>query len=126
MLLRFGYALYRHRRLVLAAWGLVLLVALPVAPRVFRSLSAGGFTSPDLEAVRATQVLGQRFGSNPSSLFLVYEDPSGTLAADDPRFLAGVEASLVDVRRLPALNAWLRPPRIRDRSLRIGGRSTPR
>src|ERR1700704_565848 len=100
MLLRLGSALYRHRRGVLAAWGLVLLLALPVAPRVLRSLAAGGFSSPDLEAFRATQLLSDRFGSNPASLFLVYSDPSGALAADDPRFTQQVADSLVDVRQL--------------------------
>jgi len=93
--------MYRRRRLVLAVWGLVLLLALPIVPRVFRSLTAGGFTSPDLEAFRASQLLGDRFGSNPSSLFLVYDDPSGALPATDPRFLAQVDESLVDVRQLP-------------------------
>src|SRR6202171_321828 len=101
MLLAFGCAMYRRRRLVLGIWGLVLLLALPVVPRVFRSLTAGGFTSPDLEAFRASQLLSDRFGTNPSSLFLVYADPSGTLLATDPRFVDQVEASLVDVRQLP-------------------------
>ena len=101
MLLAFGCAMYRRRRLVLALWGLVLLLALPIVPRVFRSLTAGGFTSPDLEAFRAGQVLADRFGSNASSLFLVYDDPSGALSATDPRFLDQVEQSLVDVRQLP-------------------------
>ena len=101
MLLAFGCAMYRRRRLVLAVWGLILLLALPIVPRVFRSLTAGGFTSPDLEAFRATQLLANRFASNPSSLFLVYEDPAGTLLATDPRFLEQVDQSLVDVRQLP-------------------------
>ena len=34
-------------------------------------------------------------------MFLVYEDPSGTLLATDPRFLEQVDQSLVDVRQLP-------------------------
>jgi RND superfamily putative drug exporter len=101
MLLGFGCAMYRHRRLVLAVWGLVLLLALPIVPGVIRSLTAGGFTSPDLEAFRAAQLLSDRFGSNPSSLFLVYDDPSGSLLATDPGFLDQVEASLVEVRQLP-------------------------
>src|ERR1700704_1144069 len=103
MLLSFGYALDRHRRLVLGAWGLVLLVALPVAPRVFRALTAGGFTSPDLEAFRASQLLADRFGSNPSSLYLVFEDPAGALSADDRRFTQRVEDALVEVRQLPVV-----------------------
>lgn len=100
MLLRLGCALYRHRRTILVLWGLVLLVAVPLAPRVFRSLTAGGFSSPDLEAFRASQLLSDRFGSNPSSLVLVYQDPSGALPADDPAFTQQVEDSLVGVRQL--------------------------
>jgi RND superfamily putative drug exporter len=80
-------------------------VTLPVAPRVFRSLSAGGFSSPDLEAFRASELLADRFGSNPSSLFLVYHDPSGALAADDPQFTQQVEESLRDVRQLPVVES---------------------
>src|SRR5207248_2692530 len=86
MLLRLGCALYRYRWGVLLIWGLVLLAALPIAPRVLRSLNAGGFSSPDLEAFRASQLLTDRFGSNPANLILVYEDPANALAADDPAF----------------------------------------
>src|SRR6266700_115295 len=100
MLFGLGCALYRYRRVVLVAWGLVLLVALPVAPRVFRALTAGGFSSPDLEAFRASQLLSDRFGSNPSNLVLVYQDVTETLRADDPAFTQQVEDSLTDVRQL--------------------------
>src|SRR6266446_6066706 len=103
MLFALGCALYQHRRVVLCVWGLVLLVALPVAPRVFRSLNAGGFNSPDLEAFRASQLLSDRFGSNPSNLVLVYEDPSGRLAATDPAFSQEVAQSLTDVKSLPVV-----------------------
>src|SRR5260370_13942665 len=93
MLFRLGCALYRYRRVVLCVWGLVLLVALPVAPRVFRALTAGGFSSPDLEAFRASQLLADRFGSNPSNLVLVYQDPRQSLQADDPQLRRRVEDS---------------------------------
>jgi putative drug exporter of the RND superfamily len=101
MLLAFGSAMYRHRRLVLGCWAAVLLAALAIAPGVFRSLTAGGFSSPDLEAFRASQVLADRFGTDPSGLYLVFEDPSRALRADDPRFLDQVDAALVDVKQLP-------------------------
>jgi RND superfamily putative drug exporter len=84
----------------LALWAAVMLVALPIAPRVFRALTAGGFNSPDLEAFRASQLLSDRFGSNPSNLVLVYEDPSGMLRADDAGFQQQVDESLADVRQL--------------------------
>src|SRR4051812_3183434 len=93
--------MYRRRYVVLAVWALVVLVALPFAPMVFRSLSAGGFSSPDLEAFRASQLLADRFGANPSVLVLVFDDPQGQLAADDPRFFAAVAEALADVRQQP-------------------------
>src|SRR5688572_27835745 len=95
-----GCALYRYRWPVLAAWAVVLLVALPVAPNVVRALKAGGFTSADLEAARAGDLLSDRFGSVPSSLYLVYRDPAGAVAASDPRFLIWIDDSVADVARL--------------------------
>jgi len=104
VLFALGCALYRWRVLVIALWAVALLAALPLAPRVFRSLTAGGFTSPDLEAARAGQLLIDRFGASPSSLFLVYRDPSGQLQATDPTFQQHVEASLHNVRDLQAVD----------------------
>src|SRR5438874_8490188 len=104
MLLRLGCALYRYRRAVLLIWGLVVVIALPIAPRVLRSLNAGGFSSPDLEAFRASELLADRFGANPSNLVLVYDDPSGALDARDPAFLDLVKSSLLDVRSLPMVS----------------------
>src|SRR6267142_5471654 len=95
--------MYRHRFVVLVVWAVVLLAALPIAPRVFRALDPGGFTSPDLEAARAGQLLSNRFGASPASLFLVYQDPTGQLEATDPRFHAALEESLSDVRQLPTV-----------------------
>src|ERR671934_2404045 len=103
MLLRLGCWLYRRRRMVVLGWALALAVALPIAPGVFRALSAGGFTSPDLEAFRAGQLLADRFGFNPSNLVLVYQDPSGALRADDPRFTQRVEDSLETARQVPGI-----------------------
>ena len=100
MLFGLGCVLYRYRLAVLVIWGLVLLVALPVTPRVFRALTAGGFSSPDLEAFRASQLLSDRFESNPSNLVLVYQDPTNALSADDPKFTQQVEDSLADVKQL--------------------------
>ncbi len=102
-MLELGSWLYSHRRWVLLGWGLLLLVALPFVPRVFRSLNAGGFSSPDLEAFRASQLLASRFGSDQSNLVLVYTDPGQTLDARDPGFLEQVDQSLAGVRTIPGL-----------------------
>ncbi len=102
-MLALGRWLFLHRRLVLAVWIIGLIAAAPLVPRVFRSLNAGGFDSPDLEAFRAGQLLNQRFGSNQSNLVLVYDDPTGQLSATDPAFFDAVDASLAQVRTIPAL-----------------------
>ena len=86
---------------MIGLWAAVLLVALPFAPRVFRSLTAGGFNSPDLEAFRASELLADRFGSNQANLVVVYDDPAGGLDANDPRFAQQLEESLTAVRSLP-------------------------
>jgi RND superfamily putative drug exporter len=95
---------YRHRWLTLAVWTAVLIVAIPIAPRALRLLAAGGFSSHDLEAQRAGQLLAERFGYNPATLYVVYTDPRGELLATDPRFQAQIEASLVEVRTLPEVD----------------------
>ncbi|HYY87739.1 MAG TPA: MMPL family transporter, partial [Chloroflexota bacterium] len=107
--LALGRRLFRARRLVLLVWGVVLLAALPIAPGVFRTLTAGGFSTPELEAARADELLASHFGSNPASLYVVYQDPSGRLASGDPRFLEQIDASLADVRGLPAVEQVTAP-----------------
>src|SRR5215207_4951328 len=111
MLLALGCALYRYRWPVLVGWAVVVLVALPIAPNVVRALEAGGFSSPDLEAARAGELLSDRFGSVPSSLYLVYRDPSGRLTASDPSFVNLIDESLADVGRVGAVESVVAPSR---------------
>jgi putative drug exporter of the RND superfamily len=107
MLFELGCWLFRRRWVVLGVWTAALLLALPIAPRVFRALNAGGFDSPDLEAFRASQLLDQRFGSDPASLYLVYTDPSGSLSSAE--LVQQVDASLADVRQLPEVQRVVTP-----------------
>jgi putative drug exporter of the RND superfamily len=104
MFLCFGRWACRRRWPLLAAWVVLLLVAIPAVPTVFRVLSAGGFSADDLEAVRAGQLLADRFGSSTLDVYAVYTDPSGTLPASGDQFKADVEASLAQVRSLPEVD----------------------
>src|SRR6266568_3717319 len=70
----FGCLVYRYRLIVVAVWAIVVLVARPIATRVFQVLGADGFSSSELEAARADAVLTQRFGFDPGTLLVVYED----------------------------------------------------
>jgi hypothetical protein len=61
------------------------------------------------EAARADAVLTQRFGFDPGTLLVVYEDPLGQLLATDPRFQADVEVSVAGLRSLPEVADVISP-----------------
>src|SRR2546425_527926 len=46
-----------HRREATAAWVLLLLAALPIAPRVTSALAPGGFSSPRMESQRVGDIV---------------------------------------------------------------------
>ena len=118
----FGCLAYRYRLIVVAVWAIVVLVAGPIATRVFQVLGADGFSSSELEAARADAVLTQRFGFDPGTLLVVYEDPQGQLLATDPRFQADVEASVAGVRSLREV-AEVISPALNPRQLAPAGRA---
>lgn len=105
---RFGLFVARRRWPILLVWGVVLLAALTLAPRVTSVLAAGGFSSPELESRRASDVLAQRFGYDPSTLAVVFS--SERLRNDDPGFLNAIEQAVGPVRDLEEV-AWVATPR---------------
>jgi putative drug exporter of the RND superfamily len=102
-----GRVAYRWRWAILVIWGVALLVALPLLPRVSGALQVGGFSSPNTEAARAREVLQRELGFAPSSILVIYQ--SATLPATDPAFQAAIERSLAEVRRLPDVTDVLLP-----------------
>src|SRR3954452_21863475 len=82
---RLGRFAVRRRWWIVATWALLVLVALPLAPRASGALSAGGFILNDLESARAKQVLQQELGLEPSAFVLAYT--SDTLRAGTPEWL---------------------------------------
>ena len=97
---RLGRFTYRRRWWVLAAWALLVLVAIPFAPRAPGALRAGGFSLDDLESARARATLVQELGVPPSALVLVYE-ATGTAVVGDPAFEAAVRRATADVATAP-------------------------
>jgi len=96
---RLGRFAVRHRWWIVAAWSLLILAAIPLAPRAPGVLSAGGFILDDLESARAKQVLQQELGAEPSAFVLVYT--SDALSAGSPAWIAAVERATRDVPRAP-------------------------
>ncbi|MGH2465261.1 MAG: MMPL family transporter, partial [Candidatus Limnocylindrales bacterium] len=81
---RLGGLAYRRRWRIVAAWAVILLIALPLAPRASGALHAGGFNLADLESSRARAELHDELGIPESALVLVYS--STTARAGEPRF----------------------------------------
>jgi uncharacterized membrane protein YdfJ with MMPL/SSD domain len=79
---RLGRFAVRRRWWIVATWAVLLLAAIPFAPRAPGALSAGGFILDDLESARAKQLLQAELGVEPSAFVLVYT--SDTLTAGTP------------------------------------------
>ena len=54
-------SLRRHRRLVLVAWAIVFVAALPLAVRQSENLTGGGFAVPGSQAERVQRALEHDF-----------------------------------------------------------------
>jgi RND superfamily putative drug exporter len=102
-----GRLAYRFRWLVVAIWMIVLLVSLPILPRVTGSLQMGGFTSPETESYQAEQVLQRELGFSPSSMVVIFRDE--TLRASDPAFQTQMATTLAGLQDLPYVAGIVTP-----------------
>ncbi len=92
---RLGLLMARRRWWVIGTWAIVLLAALPFAPRAGSALRAGGFTLPDLPSEEARATLAQ-LGVPPSVLAIVIQS-TGSARAGDPAFETAAAAAVADV-----------------------------
>ena len=92
---RLGRFVARRARLVIGAWGLLIVLALPLAPQAPGVLSAGGFINDNLESAHAKAVLEAELGAPPSALVVVFSSP--TLEAGTPAFELGAAAAMRDI-----------------------------
>jgi putative drug exporter of the RND superfamily len=96
---RLGRFVVRRARLVVAAWAVLIAVAVPLAPQVPDALRAGGFIRDDLESARAKAVLERELGTPPSALVVAFH--SDTLTAGTPAFETAAAAAMRDVPTAP-------------------------
>jgi putative drug exporter of the RND superfamily len=96
---RLGRFVVRHAHLVIGVWGVLIVLALPLAPRAPGALSAGGFINDDLESARAKAILEAELGSPPSALVIVFSSPD--LEAGTPAFELGAAAAMRDIPSSP-------------------------
>ena len=95
---RLGAFVVRHRVAVVGVWLLAIAAALPFAPQAGSALQAGGFTSNELEAARARDMLVEELGLAPSQLAIVIQSETDARAGD-PAFEAAVATVMQDVPR---------------------------
>jgi RND superfamily putative drug exporter len=96
---RLGRFVVRRARLVVAAWAVLIAVAVPLAPRVPDALSSGGFIRDDLESARAKALLEQELDVPPSALVVAFH--SDELTAGSPGFEAAAAAAMRDIPSAP-------------------------
>src|SRR5689334_8486871 len=72
MFYRLGLATVRWRLWIIAAWALVVLAALPFAPRAAEALAPGGFGSPDMESQQAVTALEQGLHTSFTSVLVIF------------------------------------------------------
>jgi putative drug exporter of the RND superfamily len=102
---RLGVAVHRHRRAVLGTWLLVIMVALPFAPRAGGALRAGGFSTDSLESVRARALLATELDLPPSALLIVFH--SDTVTAGGQPFETAAAAAVANVPGVPQVRSVL-------------------
>ena len=96
---RLGAFVHAHARLVIGAWVLIVLCALPFAPQAPGALQAGGFDLPTLESARSRAALESELGAPPSALVLAIN--SSTLTPGTVEFETAAQRAVAGVASAP-------------------------
>ncbi|MGW4632858.1 MMPL family transporter [Nocardia sp. NPDC004415] len=102
VLYRWGAAIARHRRVVLAIWTLLLVVCGAAYPLLEDRLGAMDFGVEDSQSAEADRLVAlhfPQFGAEQAVLVL----HSPTLTADDPDFRAAVARTVAAAREVPGV-----------------------
>jgi RND superfamily putative drug exporter len=112
---RLGGWAYRRRRLVVAAW-VVVLVAMGVGAAALHAPTDDQFDVPGTEAQKALDLLDARFpGAGGATARIVFAAPAGQ-TLDDPRYQAVVDPTVALARQVPQS---LRSAQAFEQSLKI-------
>jgi uncharacterized membrane protein YdfJ with MMPL/SSD domain len=101
----------RRRRLVVVAWVLVVLLALPFASRQTEHLTGGGFDVPGSQSMKVSESLQDDFGSQADGIAVVLKAEPGATAAERSEAVARLQdevAGTDDVTLTPAAAAQAR------------------
>jgi RND superfamily putative drug exporter len=102
---RLGRWSARHRRFVVAAWALLLVLAAPLAVRTSDALRSGGFIREDLESAQAKALLEREIDVPEAAVVVVFR--SETTRAGEPAFETAAAAAVADVPSAPYVTGIL-------------------
>jgi RND superfamily putative drug exporter len=108
---RLAQFLGRRRRWVVAAWVLIVLLALPFASKQTEHLTGGGFDVPGSQSMKVSEAVQEDFGSQADGIAVVLKAAPDATAAERDAAVARVEeevAGLDDVVLPPAVAAQAR------------------
>jgi len=93
----------RRRRWVVAAWVLIVVLALPFAAKQTEHLTGGGFDVPGSQSMKVSESLQENFGSQADGIAVVLKAEPGATAAERNASVARVqeEVATVDDVTLP-------------------------
>ena len=96
---RLGRLAARRRWWVIAAWAILLVVAVPLATRTSSALRSGGFIRENLESARAKALLHDVIGVPQAAVAVVFFSP--TLRAGEPAFEAAAARAVAAIPAAP-------------------------
>jgi len=108
---RLAQFLGRRRRWVVAAWVLIVALALPFASKQTEHLTGGGFDVPGSQSMKVSEAVQEDFGSQANGIGVVLKAAPGASAAERDAAVARVReevASLDDVVLPPPAAAQAR------------------
>jgi RND superfamily putative drug exporter len=97
---RLAQFLGRRRRWVVAAWVLIVLLALPFASKQTEHLTGGGFDVPGSQSMKVSEAVQEQFGSQADGISVVLKAAPGATAVERDAAVARVRkevATLDDV-----------------------------
>jgi RND superfamily putative drug exporter len=101
----------RRRRLVVGAWVLIVLLAMPFAAKQTEHLTGGGFDVPGSQSMKVSESLQDDFGSQADGIAVVLKAEPGATAAERSEAVARLQdqvAGVDDVALTPAAAAQAR------------------
>ena len=122
-MLALAHFVTRRPWLVLALWGLLLLVCLPFALQAPGRLSADPGSLTDSESARLSALLASKFGERDTNTVLLLV--RSTLAESDPKFQAAYGGFVAGLQRVPGVSRVTRYDAVSSyRAVSADGRQT--